>query len=305
MTDQGEDAAPGGSERDIIASIERGFAVLLAFDADLPTASLAELADKTGLSRPTVRRILLTLQRLGYVQSAGGPTRVGTRTGGPGRWALTPRVLSIGQHYAATHGIVEIVQPHLLRVVELTGESASLAQLDGVDVVYVARVHARRVLSHNVDIGTRLPTHATSMGRVLVAWAPQDVVDRVIDHGLPALTARTITDPIGFRDALHEVRGQGYAIVDGELEDGFLSAAVPVRDATGTVVGALAYSTSAGRETPEHVERTAVPHLLDAARAVESELHLSTMTPRVLPPGPRPGMFTAPVQRLDPPKDRP
>lgn len=269
-----------GNERDFVQSIERGFAVLMAFDADLPHPSLAEVAERTGLSRPAVRRILLTLQRLGYVAGAGG------------RWSLTPRVLTIGQHYAATHGIVEIAQPHLLRVVEQTGESASLAQLDGIDVIYVARVHARRVLSLNVDIGTRLPAHATSMGRVLAAFAESAVVDRIIaEGGLPALTSSTITDPIVFRDALHEVRRAGYAVVDGELEDGFLSAAVPVRDAQGTVVAALAYSTSRGRRTPEEVEEEAVPVLLEVAEAIGRDLALVYSRPRVLTSGPRDGFF--------------
>lgn len=267
-------------DRDIIQSIERGFAVLLAFDADLPTASLAELAAKTALSRPAVRRILLTLQRLGYVEGAGG------------RWLLTPRVLTIGQHYAATHGVVEITQPHLLRIVELTGESASFAQLDGIDVIYVARVHARRVLSHNVDIGTRLPVHATSMGRVIAAFSPADVVDRIIEEGgLPALTPHTVTDPIAFRDILHDVRTRGWALVDGELEEGFLSIAVPVRDGRGDVVGALAYSTSRGRHTPEEVVRDALPLLLEGAEAVSADLQAVSARPRVLPSGPRPGMF--------------
>lgn len=271
------------SERDIIQSIERGFAVLLAFDADLPTASLAELATKTGLSRPAVRRILLTLQRLGYVQ------------GSHGRWSLTPRVLTIGHHYAATHGIVEITQPHLLRIVEQTGESASFAELDGIEVVYVARVHARRVLTHNVNIGTRLPVHATSMGRVVAAFAPADVVDRIIaEAGLPALTPHTVTDEIAFRDILHDVRSQGYALVDGELEEGFLSLAVPVRDSSGTVVGALAHSTSRGRHTPEDVLRDALPVLLEAAAGVGEDLQVMATQSKVLPGGPRPGMFPAP-----------
>lgn len=269
-----------GSERDVIQSIERGFAVLLAFDADLPTPTLAELAARTGLSRPAVRRILITLQKLGYV----APT-------GP-RWSLTPRVLTIGQHYAATHGIVEIAQPHLLRVTELTGESASLALLDGIDVVYVARVHVRRVLSLSVDIGTRLPAHATSMGRVLAAYADSSVVDRIVtEGGLPALTARTITDPIAFRDALHDTRRAGFAIVDGELEDGFLSAAVPVRDPHGAVVAALAYSTSSGRRTPAQVEADVVPVLQETATAIAADLALLADRPRTLTPGARDGFF--------------
>lgn len=278
MNPSGE--AAQGTERDFIQSIERGFAVLLAFDADLPNPSLAELAERTQLSRPAVRRILLTLQRLGYVAGSGG------------RWSLTPRVLTIGQHYAATHGIVEIAQPHLLRIAEITGESASLAQLDGIDVVYVARVHARRVLSLTVDIGTRLPAHATSMGRVLSAFAPADTVTRIIDEGgLPALTSRTITDPIQFRDALHDVRRVGHAIVDSELEDGFLSAAVPVRDARGRVEAALAYSTSRGRHTPEEIERDVVPVLLEVADAISRDLQLVQPRMRALAPAPRDGFF--------------
>lgn len=269
-----------GNERDFVQSIERGFAVLLAFDVDLPNPSLAELAHRTDLSRPAVRRILLTLQRLGYVAGAGG------------RWSLTPRVLTIGQHYAATHGIVEVAQPHLLRVVEQTGESASLAQLDGIDIVYVARVHARRVLSLNIDIGTRLPAHATSMGRVLAAFAESSVVDRIIkESGLPALTSHTITDPTVFRDALDEVRRVGYALVDGELEDGFLSAAVPIRDSSGAVVAALAYSTSRGRRTPEEVEREALPVLLEVAQSIGHDLEPVLNRPRVLTSGARGGRF--------------
>jgi IclR family transcriptional regulator, pca regulon regulatory protein len=241
------------SERDIITSIERGFAVLLAFDAELPEPSLADLAETTGLSRPAVRRILLTLQKLGYVASLGS------------RWTLTPRVLTIGQHYAATHGIVEVAQPHLVRVTERTGESASLSQLSGTDTVYVARVNVRRVLGLNVDIGTHLPTHATSSGQVLAAYGGADVVDAVVADGLPALTPRTITDPIAFRDRLHEVRSRGYAIVDSELEDGFLTAAAPVLDSRGHAVAAVAYSTSVARHSVDEVQREVVPVLVEVA----------------------------------------
>jgi IclR family pca regulon transcriptional regulator len=267
------------SERDIITSIERGFAVLLAFDADLPSPSLAELAAKTGLSRPAVRRILLTLQKLGYVVSTGP------------RWTLTPRVLTIGQHYAATQAVAEVAQPHLLRLTELTHESASLSQLDETGVVYVARVHVRRVMSLSVDIGSRLPVHATSMGRVLVAWADASLVDAVIEKGLPALTPTTVTDPVAFRDALHEVRQRGFAIVDGELEPGFLSAAAPIRDPSGDVVAALAYSTSRGRTDPQHVLDEVVPHLLDVAAAIGRDLAVVAAGRRTIAPGARDGFF--------------
>lgn len=259
------------SDRDFIQSIERGFAVLLAFDEESPTPTSTELARRTGLSRPAVRRILLTLQRLGYVRATGQ------------QWMLSPRVLTIGQHFAATNSIIEVAQPHLLRLAERTGESASLAQLDGIDVIYVARVHARRVLSLNVDIGTRLPAHATSMGRVLAAWGGADVVDRIIEQGgLPALTDRTVTDPIAFRDALHDVRVAGHAVVDGELEEGFLSAAAPVRDSKGSVIAAVAFSTSRARCTPDEVERDVVPVLAEIAQDIGRDLTVLGDRPRVL-----------------------
>ncbi|HEY9563733.1 MAG TPA: IclR family transcriptional regulator C-terminal domain-containing protein [Nocardioides sp.] len=187
-----------------------------------------------------------------------------------------------------TNSIIEVTQPHLLRLTERTGESASLAQLDGADVIYVARVHARRVLSLNVDIGTRLPAHATSMGRVLAAWGGPYVVERIIDEGgLPALTSRTITDPITFRDALHKTRVDGFAIVDSELEDGFISAAAPIRDAKGAVVAAIAYSTSRARHTTEDLVNDVVPLLLETAVAIGADLHVLGDRPRVLALGRR------------------
>ncbi|MFD3400593.1 IclR family transcriptional regulator C-terminal domain-containing protein [Kribbella sp. NPDC058693] len=258
-----------GSERDYVQSIERGFAVLLAFDADRPSPTLAEVATATGLSRPAVRRILLTLQKLGYVAAVGS------------RWMLTPRVLTIGQHFAATHSFVETAQPHLLRLAEETQESASLAQLDGTDVVYVARVQVRRIMAVSVDVGSRVPAYATSMGRVLTAWADASVVDAVLAAGLPRLAQRTITDPTVFRDALHRVRQDGYAVVESELEDGLLSAAVPVRTPDGGVLAALAYSTTVGRRTEEQIVEKVIPLMQETAAAIGEDLRLLGGTRRL------------------------
>lgn len=250
-----------GGDRDYVQSLERGFAVLLAFDEELSNPTLAELAAATGLSRPAVRRLLITLQRLGYVANEGT------------RWRLTPRVLSIGQHYTATRAMIEIAQPHLLRLAEQTGESASLAELDGHDVVYVARVPVRRIMSINVAVGTRVPAYATSMGRVLLAWAGPERITRFLEESeLRARTPSTVTDPAELRLVLAGVREHGWAIVDGELEEGLISAAAPVRDRTGRVVAALASSTSAGRQAPEKLVNETVPILLDAARDLAGDL---------------------------------
>ncbi|GAA4714798.1 IclR family transcriptional regulator C-terminal domain-containing protein [Pseudonocardia yuanmonensis] len=259
-----------GSERDYVQSLERGFAVLLAFDEDMTNPTLAELAAKTGLSRPAVRRLLLTLQRLGYVANHGT------------RWSLTPRVLTIGQHYTATNARIELAQPHLLRLAERTGESASLAELDEFDAVYVARVPVRRIMSLNVAVGSRVPAHATSMGRVLLAWAGPASISRFLEEApLRRHTPRTVTDPAELRMVLAQVREQGWSIVDGELEEGLVSAAAPVRDRTGAVVAALASSTSAGRLAPERLRDETVPVLLETATAISTALGWSPRTPPV------------------------
>ncbi|WP_439381437.1 IclR family transcriptional regulator domain-containing protein [Amycolatopsis lexingtonensis] len=262
------------TDRDYIQSIERGFAVLMAFDAERANPTLAELASATGLSRPAVRRILLTLQRLGYVRGEGP------------RWSLTPRVLSIGQHYSASHGMIETAQPRLLSLAEETGESASLAALDGAEVVYVARVPVRRIMSINVSIGTRVPAHATSMGRVLLAWAPPALVDEVVAAGLPRFTARTTTDEGDFRKALRTVQDQGWSLVAEELEEGLLSVSAPVRDASGAVVAALASSTSSGRSDVEKLRQEVVPLVVRTAARISADLGH-----RVVPGAGREGFF--------------
>ncbi|MFZ2175809.1 MAG: IclR family transcriptional regulator C-terminal domain-containing protein [Rhodococcus sp. (in: high G+C Gram-positive bacteria)] len=252
------------NDRDYIQSIERGFAVLLAFDAQRPNPTLAELAVETNLSRPAVRRILLTLQRLGYV------------TGSNGRWSLTPRVLSIGQHYSESHALVEAAMPRLLEVADKTQESASLGVLDGPDVVYAARVPVRRIMSINVSVGTRVPAYATSMGRALLAWAPDDTVERVIaESTFEKLGPETIGSAPELKATLREVRQQGYALTSEELEKGLISLAAPVRDAAGAVVGVVACSTSSARNTPEQFREQAVPCVLAAAAALSSDMGFS------------------------------
>jgi IclR family pca regulon transcriptional regulator len=248
-------------DRDHVQSLERGLTLLLAFDAEHPNPSLAELAQLTGFSRPAVRRFLLTLERMGYVR------------GDAGRWSLTPRVLLIGQHYTESHALIEIAQSHLLALAERTHESASLAALDGGEVVYIARVPVRRIMSINVSVGTRVPVHATSMGRVLLAWAPPEQVEAVLGgQPLRAVTPRTVTVRADLDEILAQVRRQGYALVEEELEPGLLSVSAPVRDRSGAVVAALASSTSTGRSTAARLRREVAPLLVETAEAIGASL---------------------------------
>ena len=244
-----------------IQGLERGLAVLQAFDADRPNPTATELASATQLSRPVVRRVLLTLQRLGYVATSGG------------RWTLTPRVLSIGQHYTATDTLTELAQPYLMNLAEQTGESATLATLDGNEVVYIARVPVRRVLSITVAPGTRTVAHATSLGRVLLAWEPTKRIEQVItETGLPRLTAHTVTDPATFRETLASVRRQGWSLVISEREEGLISLSAPIRDHNERVIAGVASSTSTGRATPEGVREDVLPVLLETAKQISTEL---------------------------------
>src|SRR4051795_12793913 len=170
--------------RQSLQSLERGLAVLQVFSHEHPALTLSEVARLTGITRATARRILLTLERLGHVRSDGR------------RFSLTPRVLALGWSYLSSLNLWEIAQPLMEDLVEQTGESCSAATLDLPDVVYVARVPTRRIMSITLGVGTRLPAHCTSMGRVLLAALPEDELDRYLTATtLAAWTERTTTDP--------------------------------------------------------------------------------------------------------------
>jgi IclR family pca regulon transcriptional regulator len=252
----------GSTARDgaFVQSLERGLLVIRALDASEPQA-LSEVARATGLSRAAARRFLLTLEQLGYVRQARG------------RFALTPRVLELGYAYLSSLTLPEVAQPHLERLVEQVHESSSVSVLDGDDVVYVARVPTRRIMSVTISVGTRFPAYATSMGRVLLAGVPDEQLDATLSRAdLRKLTARTITSVDLLREAIQEVRRQGYAIVDEELEIGLRSIAVPIRDAAGVVVAAINLSAQASRRTVADLKRRLLPPLLDTAAAIERDL---------------------------------
>lgn len=250
-----------GNDRDHVQSLERGFAVLRSFDAEHPNPTLGEIATITGLARPVVRRLLLTLRNLGYVEHRDG------------RWQLTPRVLSIGEHYTTSHALIDTAQPHMVTLAEQAQESVSLGALDDTEVVYIARVPIRRILNTSATPGTRAPIHATSLGRILLAWAPDQEVERIISTaGLPKLTPYTVTDAGQFREALATVRRQGWAMVVDEREEGLITLSAPVHDRTGEVVAALASSTSTGRSTPEQVRQEMVPELRRTASRISADL---------------------------------
>lgn len=249
------------SERHFIQSLARGLAVLQVFSRQHPAVTLSEAASLTGLTRATARRILLTLQELGYVRAEGR------------RFLPTPRVLAIGYAYLSSLDLWEGAEPHMAELAERTGESCSAATLDGAEVVYVARVPARRVMAVNLSVGARLPAYPTSLGRVLLAaLGPAELDEHLAGVELRALTPRTVTDPARLRGIMQEVRGQGWALVDQELEDGVRSIAAPVRDRAGRVVAAMNVSGHAGRVSVQQLREQFLPLLLAAAKQVSEQV---------------------------------
>ena len=210
------------AKADHVQSLERGIAVLRSFDADNASQTLSDVAKRTGLTRATARRLLLTLTTLGYASSDGR------------NFTLTPSVLDLGYAYLSSLNIQQIAQSFLEALSEEVRESSSISVLDGADVLYVARIPTSRIMTIALGIGTRLPAHCTSMGRVLLAELPVEQALATVDTPIEARTEFTITDPARLADELAKVREQGWALVDQELEIGLRSIAAPLRDSGGT-----------------------------------------------------------------------
>ncbi|MFH8898364.1 IclR family transcriptional regulator C-terminal domain-containing protein [Streptomyces coeruleorubidus] len=226
--------------RDFIESLARGLTVLTAFGEGRPELTLTEVAQATGLARATARRALITYEHLGLVT-----------TPSPRTFTLTPRVLSLGFPPLSRTSLPEIAQPHLSDLTSRIHESTSLAVLSdsGEEIQCTARVVTGRVMSVNITVGTRLPAHATALGRVLLADTRDDA-----------------------RLGLASIRSQGYALVDEELEEGLRSLAVPVRDRSGRVVAALNTAMHASRHTLRACVTDLLPELTATATLIESDL---------------------------------
>jgi IclR family pca regulon transcriptional regulator len=259
-----------GSGPDFVEALARGLDVLACFDAHHRNMSLSEVATAAGLARPTARRLLLTLEELGFVRSSAGG------------FALTPKVLSLGAAYVSSLGLWDIARPHLEDLVARTGESSSMAQLDGSDIVYVARVSVPKLIALRVDIGTRFPAVQTSQGKVLLAALPPDQLDRSLAEpsraGLPPYIGRS---PEQLRAELMEVRARGWAVADEELAPGVRSVAVPVRDGTGAVRAAMNVTVHAAETSRERLLSEHLPLLLRTAGEVSADWALWQSRPHV------------------------
>lgn len=250
----------GETGPDFIEALARGLDVIRAFEPNRPVMTLSEVAAAAGLARPTARRMLLTLEKLGYVRSAQGG------------FALTPHVLELGMAYIGSTNIWEIARPHMERLVGCTGESSSLAQLDGSDIVYVARVAVPKIITLAVTIGTRFPALQTSLGKVLLAELPPDELERVIAEPSRSGIAPLWRPNAEERDhVLCEVRTRGWALTDEHLAYGIRSIAAPVRDGNNQVITALNVSVHAAETSIEKLTGQYLPLLLQTAAAISAD----------------------------------
>lgn len=250
------------TERDIMGGLAKGLAVIETFTAERPRQSIAEVAAASGLDRATARRCLLTLAYHGYADYDGK------------FFTLTPRVLRLGTGCLATMPLPQIVQPLLDRLSEALGESASVSILDGAEIVYIARAAQHRVMSIALMPGSRLPAYCTSMGRVLLAALPEPEAASLLETApMPARTAYTRTTVPAVMSELAQVRAQGFAVIDQEVELGLRSIAVPILDWRGRTVAAANVGLSSSHATTDDLATRFLPALLDIQEKLRGTLH--------------------------------
>jgi IclR family pca regulon transcriptional regulator len=243
-----------------LQGLERGLAVIQSFSHEAPAMTLSEVARRTDISRATARRILLTLEALGFVRSDGR------------EFSLSPRVLSLGWAYLSSLNLWEVARPFMQDLSAGTQETCSATTLDLPDIVFVARVPApRRILMMSLGVGSRLPAYATAMGRVLLAGlSDAEVAEHLASMPLEPLTDRTVTDPARLRKIVAATREQGFSLVDEELELGLRSLSVPLRGPDGRPVAALNLCAAAARVSVDEMQVGYLPAMLATADTIST-----------------------------------
>ena len=250
------DADPFRGDPNFMASLARGLEVIQAFTPQRRMLSISQISQKTGIPRAAVRRCLYTLGKLGFVYAADGK-----------HFELRPRILALGHAYLASTPLARATQPVLKHLSEMLDESCSIATLDGDDILYIARVSSSRIMTIDLDIGSRLPAWSTSMGRVLLSHLPEEKLNDLLGRiTMIRYTSRTVESVPALRAELKKVRQQGYALNDQELEMGLRSIAVPLMNEQGQVHAALNVGVHAGQVSAAELRERVLPELQKAAR---------------------------------------
>ncbi|MFJ8236461.1 IclR family transcriptional regulator C-terminal domain-containing protein [Ureibacillus sp. NPDC094379] len=246
--------------KDYVQSIDRMFQILSTFSTENQFLTTSKIAQMTNLSRPTVRRILLTLEYLGYVKSENGA------------YSLTMKIIELSSVFLSSQASIwQRAQPFMETLVQVTGESSSISVLDHDTIIYVARVSKKRIMSTNLEVGSRLPAFSTSMGQVLLAYLPHDELkERLNKIELQKFNENTIVDKKELYEVLMDIREKGWGGVDQQLENGVRSVAVPIRKANGEVIAAINCSVHAGRVSKQQLLEEFLPKLQETAHLIEN-----------------------------------
>lgn len=252
------DLRPGDA---YVQSFARGLEVIRSFNNAAPRQTLSEVAGRTGLTRAGARRILLTLQTLGYVESDGK------------LFALTPRILDLGFAYLSSMPMWNVAEPMMEALVEQVKESCSAGVLEGTDIMYVLRVSTRKIMRNSLGVGSRLPAYCTSMGRILLAGLPDEQVAALLQASpREARTRHTLTDVDALLARVQQARRQGWCLVNQELEEGLVSMAAPIVDRAGRTIAAINISGQANRTPPRQMQETMLAPLRETARQISQRL---------------------------------
>jgi IclR family transcriptional regulator, pca regulon regulatory protein len=245
---------------DFLLSLARGLRVIEAFEGHSAGVTPADVTKQTGLSRAAVRRILITLELLGYAESDGV-------------YRLKSRVMRLGFSYLASSSLSTLAQPILEHVIELVHESSSVGVLEGDQVVYIARATAKRVMSIGLSVGSRFPAFCASMGRVLLSGLSEPELTGYLNRAeLTAFTPKTIIDKALLADVIARVKKQGFALNDEELELGHRSIAVPVKDRKGNIIAGMNIGVHAARVSVSELVDRLLPILREHAQMLEQLL---------------------------------
>jgi IclR family pca regulon transcriptional regulator len=249
-------------DREFMATLAKGLAVLSSFGEQRPAMTLSEAAEATGLSRAAARRVLRTLSGLGYVVQAGR------------HFSLAPRILELGFAYLSTQSWIDRAEPLMKELSHALQESCSAAILQGTEIVYVARMPApHRLMSTTLAVGSRLPAAHTSLGRIQLGFLDKaELQRRLAATPLVAYTPRTIVDRDALMERIAEDHAQGYSIVDEELEKGLRSLAVPIVTRSGVNIAAINLSAHSSRTSRSELRDRFLPQLRAVARQISQSL---------------------------------
>ncbi len=255
-------------DEEFIQSLAKGLAVIEAFSESSPQMTLSEVSRRVGLSPGSARRVLRTLQQLGYASCQGT------------RFELTPRVLQLGYSYLTSLPVANLVRPRLTELTEEVDANCAVSVLDGADSVFVVRTTAKHTKRECVVVGTRFPAHSTSAGKVLLADLDRSEIEQLyVGREFDALTQHTIASFDSLDEALAQVRVDGWALNDQESLMGHRSISVPVR-VNGEVVAAVGVGAHVGVATMARMVESYLPPLRATAESISQVLlqHSATVS---------------------------